>query len=139
MKRFACVVAAAVSLGLAGCSGSTGGSGGETSAGGSAYDRQLDSGFEMLRQQRYADARELFMDMSRTHPDDGVVALALGVSHHELGEWDAADAQYRKALETGKETTVRESIENGVSTSDSRTIGELAEINLAKLGEDRPK
>lgn len=137
MKSFAAVVTATVFLGLAGCSGSTGGGG--ASAQGSEYDQNLASGFEMLRQQRYADARAVFMDMAGKYPEDGTVALALGVSHHELGEWDAAEAQYQKALRTGKDTSVKETIEDGTSKSESTTIGKLAELNLEKLSQDRPK
>lgn len=139
MRRFAVVVAATVALALAGCSGSTGGSGADSAAQKAEYEQQLNRGFDMLREQRYADAKGLFAEMAQKYPEDGTVALALGVSHHELGEWDAAETQYKKAVQYGKGTGVKETIENGESKQASTTIDQLGSENLEKLSQDRPK
>lgn len=138
MKRFAIMAAAAACLALAGCSGgSTGAGGAGSSAEAKAYQNDLNTGFALLRDQRYAEAKTHFSGMAQMHPDDATVALALGVAHHELGEWDAAQVQYEKAIEKGNLVVVKETIHKGKVTQETTTVANLALANIEKLREDR--
>lgn len=137
MKRFAVVVAAAVCLGLAGCSGSTGGPDTETAAQEAEYQQELNRGFAMLRDQRFEEAKNHFSEMAQDHPKDATVALSLGVAHHELGEWDAAQVQYDKAIENGNLVIVKETIYKGKVTEERTTIANLAFKNIEQLRADR--
>lgn len=125
---------------LAACADSTGTTGGGSdTAEMSQLEMDLNAGFELLVAQDYLAAKNLFGKLAEEHPENATVALALGVSHHELGEFDEAEQQYVKAIQNGHYVAVKERIEDGVRTEEVTTIANLAFANSELLREERTR
>jgi TolB-like protein len=83
-------------------------------------------GIQYYKAQRYSDARTTLTEASTLAPNDGVVALYLGLSSEGLGDFKAAKVAYSSYLKVGRTQRVRRQLEGRLAAMQRRELQEAA-------------
>lgn len=83
-------------------------------------------GVQYYKAQRYSDARTTLTEASTLAPNDGVVALYLGLSSEGLGDFKSAKAAYSSYLKVGRTQRVRRQLEGRMAAMQRRELQEAA-------------
>lgn len=83
-------------------------------------------GIQYYKAQRYSDARTTLTEASALAPNDGVVALYLGLSSEGLGDFKSAKTAYSSYLKVGRTQRVRRQLEGRLAAMQRRELQEAA-------------
>ena len=83
-------------------------------------------GIQYYKAQRYSDARTTLTEASTLAPNDGVVALYLGLSAEGMNDFPAAKAAYSSYLRVGRTQRVRRQLEGRLAAMQRRELQEAA-------------
>ena len=119
MRRLAVVGAMMAGLLLSGCTGQGEG---------------MDDGWSMIVAEDFASAQVQYQRMVTSEPNNPYAHLNLGVAYEALGDNEMAAKHYQVALANGKDAEVQEVAQDGSVASRSTTVANVAQENLASLG-----
>ena len=83
-------------------------------------------GTQYYKAQRYAEARTTLTEAATLAPNDGVVALYLGLSAEAMNDMPAAKAAYSSYLRVGRTQRVRRQLEGRLAAMQRRELQEAA-------------
>jgi TolB-like protein len=89
-------------------------------------------GVQYYKQQRYAEARAALTQAATMAPNDGVVALYLGLSAEGANDLPAAKAAYSSYLKVGRTQRVRSQLEARLAALQRRELQEAAKSAIAQ-------
>lgn len=112
----------------------------------------LGLGILQYHQKRYPEAKESLLSAEKASPEDPLVHYYLGLTHHELGEFEEAPARFRRAmtlspdlapsaqyytgvahLRRGAPTEAREALEAAIAAEPESEQAQSAKALLAQL------
>jgi TolB-like protein len=79
-------------------------------------------GIQYYKAQRYTDARTVLAEAATLAPNDGVVALYLGMSAEGLGDFAGAKTAYSSYLKVGRTQRVRRQLEGRLAAMQRREL-----------------
>jgi TolB-like protein len=100
-------------------------------------------GIQYYKADRYSDARTTLAEAATLAPNDGVVALYLGLSAEGMKDFPAAKAAYASYLKVGRTQRVRRQLEGRLAAMQRRELQEAAkaaiqqEVSLAGTPGDK--
>jgi TolB-like protein len=83
-------------------------------------------GIQYYKGERYADARTTLAEAATLAPNDGVIALYLGLSAEAMNDLPAAKAAYSSYLKVGRTQRVRRQLEGRMAAMQRRELHEAA-------------
>lgn len=89
-------------------------------------------GVQYYKAKRFADARATLTEAATLAPNDGVVALYLGMSAEETNDLPAAKAAYASYLKVGRTQRVRRQLEGRLAAMQRREIQAAAKAAVAQ-------
>jgi TolB-like protein len=87
-------------------------------------------GIQYYQQKRYPDARKVLTDAAALAPNDGVVALYLGLSAEAMNDRPAAKAAYASYLKVGRTQRVRSQLEARLAAMQRQEFAEAAKAAI---------
>lgn len=91
-------------------------------------------GWAMLVSGDYAGARAHYEGMLAENPNNPYVNLNLGYAYENLGDKPMAAKYYQVAMANGKNSQVRNVMQDGKVAPRETTVSKVAEENLAEIG-----
>lgn len=89
-------------------------------------------GVQYFKEKRYADSRSVLTEAATLAPNDGVIALYLGLSAEEMNDIPAARAAYSSYLKVGRTQRVRRQLEGRLAAMQRREIQAAAKAAVAQ-------
>lgn len=83
-------------------------------------------GIQYYKAKRYSDARTVLSEAATLSPNDGVVALYLGLSAEAMNDMPAAKTAYSSYLKVGRTQRVRRQLEGRLAAMQRRELQEAA-------------
>ena len=83
-------------------------------------------GVQYYKAQRYAEARAVLTQAATLAPNDGVVALYLGLSAEAMNDLPAAKAAYSSYLKVGRTSRVRSQLQGRLAAMQRRELADAA-------------
>lgn len=89
-------------------------------------------GVQYYKQQRYAEARATLIEAAGITPNDGVVALYLGLSAEAMNDTPAARTAYSAYLKVGKTQRVRKQLEGRLAAMQRKELQDNAKAAVQR-------
>ena len=89
-------------------------------------------GIQYYKAQRYSDARTTLTEAGTLAPNDGVIALYLGLSAEAMNDLPAAKAAYSSYLKVGRTQRVRRQLEGRLAAMQRRELQEAAKAAVQR-------
>jgi tetratricopeptide (TPR) repeat protein len=103
-------------------------------AGCASQSNELDSAWQSIVDQDYAEARAKYEAILAGDPKNPYAHLNVGVAYEELGDTAMAAQHYQAAIANGENAKIGQVAQDGTVTGRTITVRQVATENLTRLG-----